>query len=199
MPDSYIIPWTDGAWTHSPASVTEIIADDATQLDITAVEGSDAWRRTAYGFVHDTEHALLAPLAVGEAMEVTFHAPWEGQFDQAGVFAKIDDERWIKAGVEYADGHLGLGAVVTHGSSDWSVGWVDEWLSSTITVRISRWPDAVIVRARADDGEWRLVRVAPFSGDAEASAGPLLAAPTRSGLTVRFTRWARTAADDALH
>lgn len=149
--------------------------------------------------MHDTEHALLAPLAVGEAMDVSFRASWDGQFDQAGVFVKIDSERWIKAGLEFADGHLGLGAVVTDRGSDWSVGWVDEWRDSEITVRVSRWPDAVIVRACADDGEWRLVRVAPFDGDAAASAGPFLAAPTRAGLTVRFTRWERSGADAALH
>lgn len=194
MPESNIIAWSDGTWTHSPAEV-----DALEHLTVTAQEGSDAWRQTAYGFVHDSEHALLAPLAVGEAMEVSFRAPWNGQFDQAGVFVRIDAEHWMKAGVEFADGHLGLGAVVTAGGSDWSVGWVDEWLQSEITVRVSRWPDALIVRARADDGEWRLVRVAPFDGAAAASAGPLLAAPTRAGLTVRFTRWVRSAADATLH
>lgn len=193
-----MIPWSDGVWTNGPAAVA-VSDTESAQLDVTALEGSDAWRRTAYGFVHDTEHALLAPLAVGEAMDVTFSAAWDGQFDQAGVFVKIDAERWIKTGVEFADGHLGLGAVVTDGTSDWSVGWVDEWRKSEITVRVSRWADAVIVRARAGEGEWRLVRVAPFDGEAAASAGPFLAAPTRSDLTVRFTRWERSAADAALH
>lgn len=194
MPDSRIIDWSNGTWTHSPA-LTRIDG----HLDATAIEGSDAWRHTAYGFVHDSEHALLAPLAVGEAIEVAFTAPWEGQFDQAGLFVRADDEHWIKAGVEFADGHLGLGAVVTAGRSDWSVGYVDDWRESEITVRVSRWEDAMIVRARADDGPWRLVRVAPFAGDAAVSAGPFLAAPTRSGLTVRFTRWERSAADGDLH
>ncbi|WP_288873168.1 DUF1349 domain-containing protein [uncultured Microbacterium sp.] len=189
-----MIAWNDGTWTHAPESVVA-----AEHLDATAVEGSDAWRRTAYGFIHDSEHALLAPLAVGEAMEVSFRAPWDGQFDQAGVFVRIDDEHWVKTGLEYADDHLGLGAVVTAGSSDWSVGHVDDWRDSEITVRVSRWADALIVRARADDGDWRLVRVAPFDGDASAFAGPFLAAPTRAGLTVRFTRWERSAADTDLH
>ncbi|WP_102193093.1 DUF1349 domain-containing protein [Microbacterium aurantiacum] len=193
MPDSRI-PWTDGSWTHPPRSATE-----SAQLVVTAEEGSDAWRHTAYGFVHDSEHALLAPLGVGEAMEVSFRAPWDGQFDQAGLFVQIDAERWVKAGIEFADGHLGLGAVVTDRRSDWSVGYVDEWIDAEITVRISRWADALIVRARADDGDWRLVRVASFDPDAEAAAGPFLAAPTRAGLTVHFTRWARSAADDSLH
>lgn len=189
-----MLPWSAGTWTHAPIAVTE---SDA--LAVTAAEGSDAWRHTAYGFVHDTEHALLAPLAVGDAMEVSFRAPWDGQFDQAGVFVRIDDERWVKAGIEFADGHLGLGAVVTDRRSDWSVGFVDDWRDAEITIRVSRWPDALIVRARADHGEWRLVRVAPFAGDAAASAGPFLAAPTRSGLVVTFTRWERSTADAALH
>ncbi|MFB4350491.1 DUF1349 domain-containing protein [Microbacterium sp. CR_7] len=195
MPDAAVIPWTQGTWTTAPAAIDS--ADD--RLAVTADEGSDAWRHTAYGFVHDTEHALLAPLGVGDAVEVSFRAPWTGQFDQAGVFVRADDEHWVKAGVEYADGHLGLGAVVTAVRSDWSVGHVDDWLDSEITVRVSRWADAVIVRARADDRPWRLVRVAPFDGEATASAGPFLAAPTRAGLTVTFTRWVRTAADDTLH
>lgn len=195
MPDSVIVPWSQGTWTTAPAAIHS--PDD--RLDVTAAEGSDAWRHTAYGFVHDTEHALLAPLGVGEAVEVSFRAPWSGQFDQAGVFVRADDEHWVKAGVEYADGHLGLGAVVTAIRSDWSVGHVDDWLDSEITVRVSRWADAVIVRARADDGPWRLVRVAPFDGEATASAGPFLAAPTRAGLTVTFTRWTRSAADETLH
>lgn len=196
MPESHIIPWTHGTWTHPPLRTNETAGD---HLDVTAVEGSDAWRHTAYGFVHDTEHALLSPLMVGEAMEVSFRAPWDGQFDQAGIFVRADEETWIKCGVEFADGHLGLGAVVTAGRSDWSIGYVDDWIDSEITMRISRWSDALIIRARADQGEWRLVRVAPFDGTIAASAGPLLAAPTRAGLTVRFTRWERSAADVDLH
>lgn len=190
-----MIAWNDGRWSARPAD----IAETGGSLIVTAAEGSDAWRHTAYGFVHDSAHALLAPLAVGEAMEVSFRAPWQGQFDQAGVYLRADAENWVKAGVEYADGHLGLGAVVTAGSSDWSVGFVDEWLPEEITVRVSRWPDAVIVRARAEREPWRLVRVAPFGAGAETTAGPFLAAPTRAGLTVTFTRWERTAADERLH
>lgn len=190
-----MIAWKDGTWTHAPESVSTL--DDS--LAVTAKEGSDAWRHTAYGFVHDSAHALLTPLDVGEAMEVTFHAAWEGQFDQAGVFVRVDDDHWVKSGVEFADGHLGLGAVVTDGRSDWSIGYVDDWLDRDITVRVSRWTDALIVRARADAGDWRLIRVTPFDDGAVASAGPFLAAPTRAGLTVRFLRWERTTADAALH
>jgi regulation of enolase protein 1 (concanavalin A-like superfamily) len=189
------VPWSDGQWTHQPASVSL----DGEALRAIAVEGSDAWRTTAYGFVHDDPHALLAPLAVGQAMEITFSAEWSGEFDQAGVFVRQDDEHWVKTGIEFADGHLGLGAVVTDVVSDWSVGYVDEWNGSEVTVRVSRWPDALIVRARAGAGAWRLVRVAPFDGGADAAAGPFLCAPLRSGFEVRFLSWHLDAADEKLH
>jgi uncharacterized protein len=206
------VDWSAGRWTNDPElvdiDVVEIdlvdVADDegreaSRRLTAIAAEGSDAWRTTAYGFVHGSEHALLAPLAVGEAMEVTFTADWAAEFDQAGVFVRIDDRRWVKAGLEYADGHMGLGAVVTDDLSDWSVGQIDEWRTASVTMRVSRWPDALIIRARADGGDWRLVRLAPFDSSEDAAAGPFLCAPTRSGFAATFTSWDRGPADETIH
>jgi uncharacterized protein len=189
------VPWTAGRWTNAPLSVTE----DGDDLLVEVVEGSDAWRTTAYGFVHDTEHALLAPFEAGTAIEVTFTAAFSQQFDQAGVFVRATDEVWIKAGLEYADGVLGAGAVVSNGSSDWSVGAVPEWLGTRVTIRVSRLNDAIVVRARANDEPFRLLRVAPFPVDAGLAAGPLACAPTRSGLIVRFHSWRTAPQDTELH
>src|SRR6478609_4262917 len=55
LPHVNDIPWAEGRWTHDPAHV-EIVGDG---LVVTARAGSDAWRTTAYGFIHDSEHALL--------------------------------------------------------------------------------------------------------------------------------------------
>ncbi|MFK4791325.1 DUF1349 domain-containing protein [Microbacterium sp. ZW T5_56] len=190
------VAWESGSWTTAPVSSS--IVEGA--LAVEAAEGSDAWLRTAYGFVHDTEHALLAPLTVGEAMEVRCRGDFTGEFDQAGLFVRADAETWVKAGVEFADGHLGLGAVVTNGASDWSVGLADEWAGRELVLRVSRWADALIIRARAsEDTDWRLVRLAPFPGDVAVSAGPFVAAPTRTGLVVTFASWTRGPADLEIH
>lgn len=189
------VAWSDGRWTHEPAAAVA----DGDALLVTAVEGSDAWRVTSYGFVHDTENALVAPLGQDEAMEVTFTGAFDGEFDQAGAFLRIDDENWIKAGVEFADGALQLGAVVTRGVSDWSVAPVAEWAGRSITVRLSRSGDAVTIRARVGDDPFRLVRLVPVAPDAVVEAGPLVSAPSRAGLTVRFVSWTRGPADAALH
>jgi uncharacterized protein len=189
------VPWSDGTWTTPPAAAHE----DGVDLVVEAVEGSDAWRHTAYGFVHDDEHALLALLDPGTAVEVTFLADLTEEFDQAGVFLQADAETWIKAGLEFSDGELQSGAVVTVGRSDWSVGPVPAWAGREVTVRASRAGDAVTIRARVDDEPFRLVRVAPFPPDVDVAAGPFLCGPTRAGLVVRFLRWEVGPADAALH
>ena len=195
LPDDTRTAWTSGRWTTPPASVTE----DEGDLVVEAVEGSDAWRSTAYGFLHDTEHALLAPLGADAAVEVTFTAGFSGQFDQAGVFVRASDAVWVKAGLEHADGVLGAGAVVTNGTSDWSVGPVPEWAGRRVTIRVSRFSDALVVRARADQEPFNLVRVAPFPVGEPLHAGPFVCAPTRSGLVVRFHAWRWVPPDVALH
>ncbi|MGU3410634.1 DUF1349 domain-containing protein [Microbacterium sp. M1A1_1b] len=189
------IDWNSGTWTTAPAHV-ETAADG---LHVTAVEGSDAWRITSYGFVHDTEHALLAPLEPDTAMEVSFPLDFSAQFDQAGVFVKVDDTTWTKAGVERSDGQDSLGAVVTRGVSDWSLSPVPGWHGRLVTIRASRSGDALTVRARVDDEPWRLVRVAPLDPDAAVTAGPFCCAPSRGDLTVHFTAWRLGAADTSLH
>lgn len=187
--------WSEGRWTTAPADANE----DGGSLAVTAVEGSDAWRTTSYGFIHDTEHALVAPLPQDSAMEVVFQADFAEQFDQAGLFVVSSPTCWVKAGVEFADGHAQVGAVVTNPNSDWSVAPVDEWLGQRVRVRISRSGDALTVRAGLNGSELRLVRVAPYPADADAEAGPLICAPTRAGLTITFHEWSRGSADASLH
>lgn len=189
------IEWDSGSWTNPPVTVRESKGN----LVVTAAEGSDAWRHTSYGFVHDNEHALVKSLPVGRAVEVTFGAGLSEQFDQAGVFLSVDETTWVKAGVEYSDGTLQLGAVVTLGRSDWSVRPVPEWSRRDVTVRLSRAEESVTVRVRVDDNPFELVRVAPTPPNAPAAAGPYVCAPTRAGLTVTFRSWVETPADDSLH
>ncbi|KTR02751.1 DUF1349 domain-containing protein [Curtobacterium luteum] len=189
------VDWQDGTWTNAPASVER----DGDHLLVTAREGSDAWRETSYGFVHDTEHALLVDFPQDSAVEVTFLLDLSEQFDQAGLFVRVDDRTWTKAGVERSDGADSLGAVVTRGRSDWSLAPVADWAGRRVTIRGSRVDDALTIRARVDDEPWRLVRVSPLDPEATVAAGPFCCAPTRAGLRVRFTGWRSTPPDAGLH
>jgi len=187
--------WSAGRWTHQPAAVRS----DGTDLLVEAQQGSDAWRHTAYGFVHDSEHGLLAPLPVPGAIEVAFVADYGRTFDQAGVLVRCADDEWVKAGVEMSDGVLQMASVVTHGTSDWSVAPVPDWAGRHVTVRASLDAGALVVRARVDDEPFRLVRVAEFAAGLPVEAGPYCCSPMHPGLVVRFTSWRTGAADASLH
>lgn len=189
------ILWSGGKWTNAPASA--IVSDG--DLLVTAVEGSDAWRLTSYGFVHASEHALVTAFPNESAMEVEFGAEFSAQFDQAGLFVRVSDEHWVKASVEYADGRPQVGAVVTQGRSDWSLAPVPGWLNQRILVRVSRSGDALTIRAGIAGEELQLVRVVPLDPAAVAEAGPFACAPSRAGLVVPFHRWSATSPDSSLH
>ena len=190
-----VIDWDRGTWRNPPVRAVA----DGNCLQVTAAGQSDAWRHTSYGFVHDSAHALLAPLGAEGAMEVSFLLDYSEQFDQAGVFLHVSESVWIKAGVEISDGIPQVGAVVTHEASDWSVAPVPEWIDREITVRLSRSGDAVTIRARAGDEPFRLIRVAPLNEAETVAVGPFCASPTRAGFTATFTRWVVTDADASLH
>jgi len=189
------ISWNDATWLNPPSTAET----SSGELIVTTADQSDFWNRTGYGFTHNTGHALLREFPTDSAMEVEFSANWTHEFDQGGLFVYADSEHWVKAGVEFADGVLGLGAVVTDGMSDWSVGHVPEWMDRTIHVRVSRSTDAIIIRARTETDPWRLVRLAPIDPTLTWRAGPLAASPTREGLEVTFGNWQIVAPDSDVH
>lgn len=198
--DSYdgamdVVDWSDGQWRNPPES--EQVGPAG--LEILTGDKTDMWRETSYGFIHDNGHALLAPLADGEAMECDVDARYTEQFDQAGMLVWSADTHWIKCGIENADGVAQKGAVVTAGTSDWSASPAPEWSTGTTTFRVSRLGDALTIRARRPGEPWQLVRLAPIDPARDWRAGPYAASPSRAGLRVLFVSWRRGPADSTLH
>jgi len=189
------ILWSAGRWTNTPAAVEERAGD----LLVTAAAESDAWRHTSYGFVHDTENALIAPFRPGWAMEVEYTAAFSEQFDQAGLFIRARDDVWVKAATEFSDGQLSAGAVVTHGRSDWSLSPASDWRGKRVLIRASWSGGAITIRGGIAGEPLRLLRVLPFEDADSVEAGPLVCAPTRAGLVVPFHAWRVTTADASLH
>lgn len=168
------------------------------KLLVTAKENSDFWRTTSYGFIHNSGHALLNDFAQGSAVEVSWLLDYSEQFDQAGLLIWSDQEHWIKAGIEFADGKPQLGAVVTNKLSDWSVAPVPTWMNKVVHLRVSRSGDAITIRAKCE-GDWELVRLAPLNPNLNWRIGIHLASPTRAGLTVEFLELKTGLADESLH
>ena len=104
-------------------------------LTISPSAGLDYWSRTYYGpdlLVKSNAPSLVAniPQHKEATLSTAFTLHPRAQFDQAGIMVLVDDNNkddnesggsWVKAGIEYTDGHPCLSCVVTNdGYSDWS-------------------------------------------------------------------------------
>jgi len=183
-----------GVWVNPPLNA-EISSEGFT---VTAKANSDFWQKTSYGFIHTEGHALLNDFPQDSAIEISWVLNYNEQFDQAGLMVYHDDENWIKAGVEFADGAPQLGAVVTREKSDWSVSPVSDWMNKEVFLRFSRSGDALTIRAKTD-GEWRLIRLAPLDPNLNWKVGLFCASPTRAGLEILFKSLTWTEPDNSLH
>ena len=92
--------------------------DQTTTLTISPTPGRDFWSRTFYSpllIKHDAQ-TLLAPTDADQELSVTtaFTLRPKSQFDQAGIMVYVDDNCWVKAGLEFTDGKPRLSCVVTN-------------------------------------------------------------------------------------
>lgn len=164
---------------------------EGAELVIVTDEKTDFWRETHYGFTRDNGHFL--GFATGDAFtaQLRVRADYQALYDQAGIMVRVDAERWIKAGIEFSDGHPMLSSVLTVGRSDWCTARYahdhrDFWLRITVAKGVLR------LQVSADGKEWPLVRLAPFPVAASYLVGPMCCTPERAGLSVRFSDFALT-------
>jgi uncharacterized protein len=168
------MPWTNEPPTH---------AREGDVLTVTTAEKTDFWVETFYGFTHDDGHLWGEPVDGDFTAEVTVSAEYRVLYDQAGLMLRAGPDRWIKTGVEYAHGRATLGAVVTMGRSDWSIGGaVDP--DAAVRLRLTRVGGAVCVQ-HEEAGRWLTLRLAPFDAG-PALVGPMVCSPSRAGLVARF-------------
>ncbi|WP_214326723.1 DUF1349 domain-containing protein [Nonomuraea sediminis] len=176
-------------WMNPPRQWT---ADDG--LSLICDEGTDLWRRTHYGYTFDNAHLFGRVLPGDLRLAVTFSGEYAEQYDQAGAVLRIDENNWIKAGIEYVDGGFHLSTVVTREVSDWSVLPLPRPVEK-VTFELVRRGDAVTVRYGLDgEPPEHQVRLAYFPPAEPALAGAMAAAPVGKGFAVRVTDIRITAA-----
>jgi regulation of enolase protein 1 (concanavalin A-like superfamily) len=174
--------WT---WTREPAQAVWLTAG-ALQWHCHA--GSDYWRVTDGVQTKHDGSAFVTPVGGDFTLEATVSGDLTAQFDQVGLFLRVDEARWLKAGVELDD-ELWLSAVHTNDASDWSR---EPWEAPGATLRMVREAGTVKVSIMESNGGWSEYRIACVPGNAEVgvySCGPLgegfAATVTRLTLDVR--------------
>ncbi|MCX7305762.1 MAG: DUF1349 domain-containing protein [Hyphomicrobiales bacterium] len=172
----------DFNWLNEPADWK----GDATSLDFRTGDTTDFWRTTFYGFVRDNGHAFLRRVSGDFSASALVLGGYEALYDQAGLFLRIDESRWIKAGIEFTDGLMHFSVVVTNGVSDWSViPLKDARPADPVSVRMTRHDNAIRVQFSIAESAWQLARLCPFPAD-DAAVGVMACSPQRAGFHARF-------------
>ncbi|GAK73163.1 DUF1349 domain-containing protein [Agrobacterium rubi] len=174
----------EAIWLNEPAvwEATE------TALTVTTDANTDFWRKTHYGFTRDSGHFLGIAVDDGFTAHVRVQGKFRSLYDQAGLMVRIDENRWVKTGVEFTDGERFLSAVITDGKSDWSVSQPFKGLED-FYIRVTLKSGAMRIQASSDGRTWPLLRLAPFPEVSHYLVGLTACTPERGGLDVRFSEF----------
>jgi len=180
------------------------VSADGSTLTLLPAAERDFWARTFYRPLLVKADALAAVCPVPAAEEATLSVGFtlapKSQFDQAGAFIFVDDDCWVKAGIEYVDKVPRLSVVVTNsGFSDWSTQLLP---FVALRLRVSKLAPgdaqgpALLVEASPYEegadadapGDWQFVRIASLrSGDRPWRMGAYAASPVaQKGCTAIF-------------
>ena len=168
-------------WFNEPENWT--IENGTLVMDVTPQ--SDYWRVSHYGFTVD-DAPFLYTLRGGEfEVKVKISGKYKERFDQAGLMLRIDKENYVKAGIEFVDGKYNLSAVVTHGTSDWSVIKLDEPVDF-MWIKAVRRLDAVEIFYSFDDKEYTMMRNCRMQDNTPIMVGMMAACPDGNGFEATF-------------
>jgi regulation of enolase protein 1 (concanavalin A-like superfamily) len=168
-------------WLNEPASWQR--TGDVLRVNVDP--GTDFWRTTGYGYVHDNGHVYGDLLPGDLDVSVRVRGSFASQYDQAGIMLRADAETWLKTGLEFFEGRPRLSTVLTAGWSSWMVADLPPG-TDEVTLRVSRRGDAVEVRYAAGDGAAELAALVFMPPDREMLAGIVCAAPEGNGFSVAF-------------
>lgn len=146
---------------------------------------SDYWRISHYGFTVDDAPFYYALYGGEFEVKVKITGDYKRRFDQAGLMLRIDEQNYIKAGIEFVDGVYNLSTVVTHKTSDWSVIALEKPIPF-IWIKAVRRLDAVEVFYSFDDKTYTMMRNAWMQDNTPMMVGVMGACPDGDGFNVKF-------------
>jgi regulation of enolase protein 1 (concanavalin A-like superfamily) len=168
-------------WLNEPASWQRT----GDVLRVSVDPGTDFWRTTGYGYVHDNGHVYGDLLPGDLDVSVRVRGAFTNQYDQAGIMLRADEQTWLKTGLEFFEGRPRFSTVLTMGWSSWMVADLPPG-TDEVTLRVSRRGDAVEVRYAAGDGPAELAALVFLPPDREMLAGIVCAAPEGTGFSAAF-------------
>lgn len=156
---------------------------------------TDYWRISHYGFTVDDAPFYYATYGGEFEVKVKITGNYVTTFDQMGIMLRINEEEWIKAGVEFVNGKQNVSAVVTHKTSDWSVVELAQ-APVSIWMKAVRKLDAVEIFYSLDDKKYTMIRTCYFKDNAPVMVGLVAACPDGKGFNATFENFKVTPTPD---
>jgi regulation of enolase protein 1 (concanavalin A-like superfamily) len=168
-------------WLNEPSSWK--VEDGNLKMKVTPE--SDYWRKTHYGFTVDDGPFYYTTRGGEFEVSVKITGDYKTRFDQMGLMLRIDEEHWIKTGIEYVDGVYNFSTVVTDVYSNWSVIELNGKPES-IWIKAVRRIDAVEIFYSLDGITYKMSNVAYLSDNKPVMVGMMAASPDGNGFDALF-------------
>ena len=168
-------------WLNEPSSWK--VKDGNLKMNVTPK--SDFWRKTHYGFTVDDGPFYYTTRGGEFEVSVKISGSYKTRFDQMGLMLRIDEEHWIKTGIEYVDGVYNFSTVVTDVYSNWSVIELNGKPES-IWIKAVRRIDAVEIFYSLDGVKYKMSNVAYLSDKKPVMVGMMAASPDGDGFDALF-------------
>lgn len=168
-------------WLNEPLFAEQI----GQSLVVRTRHNTDFWHETFYGFRRHSGHFLRRKVSGEFTAEVTVTGKFDELYDQAGLMLRIDDNHWVKTGIERTDGAMHYSVVITDGLSDWSL---FEWPERVpeARMRLTRHRDGIRVHYFDAQQRWRPVRLGHLAWSEEVEVGVMCCSPEREAFEARF-------------
>ena len=158
---------------------------DGKNLSFDVTPKTDYWRITHYGFTVDDGPFLYSNQGGEFEVNVKIVGAYKTRFDQMGLMFRIDEEHWIKTGIEYVDGNYNFSTVSTNMHSSWNViklsGKVD-----AVWIKAVRKVDAIEISYSLNGTDFIMSGLNYFPPNSVAKVGMMAASPDGDGFRAKF-------------
>ncbi|MCC4229391.1 DUF1349 domain-containing protein [Zunongwangia profunda] len=168
-------------WLNEPASWQ--VSED--KLEMLVTPQSDYWRETHYGFTVDDGPFYYTTRGGEFEANLKITGEYTTRFDQMGMMLRVDEEHWIKTGIEYVDGQYNFSTVVTDTKSSWSVIQLSEQPAS-VWIKVIRRLDAVEIFYSLDGKNYTMSNLSYLKNNVPVKVGMMAASPDGEGFKAIF-------------
>jgi uncharacterized protein len=159
-------------------------ANDDT-ITVTCAPNTDFWRKTHLGFIRDNGHFYQRSVAGNFIAEVKVSGEYQALYDQAGLMLRLNNEVWMKCGIEMIGGVQHVSAVVTRDFSDWNIIPLPQ-NPPALWMRVTRHDAAIEIHYSLDGIAYAMLRLAYFDPANTIEVGVMVAAPEGEGFAATF-------------